>query len=92
MADEKKEEKKEDKKETKEVKEAPKENPVETEESLGGGSKKFFKILLGLIVIAAGVASYQLFGWKYLVILVKQVLGIVLVLIGLIIVALAWGD
>jgi hypothetical protein len=56
--------------------------------------KKYFKVLLGLVLIIAGVCTYAIWGkwWPDLLTLIKGVLGLIIILIGLMFVFIGFSD
>ena len=56
--------------------------------------KKWFKIILGLLLIIAGVCTYATWGkwWPDLLTLIKGALGLVIILIGLMFVFIGFSD
>jgi len=62
-----------------------------TENNLGKSAAKFGKILLGLIVILAGLGLIW-YWWGNFLSVLKGVAGVVIALIGLLIAAIGWSD
>ncbi|MBA3064456.1 hypothetical protein FP803_03385 [Candidatus Woesearchaeota archaeon] len=56
--------------------------------------KKFFKIILGLLLIIAGVCTYVTWykWWPQLWTLIRGVLGLIIILIGLMFVFMGFSD
>jgi len=56
--------------------------------------KKYFKVLLGLLLIIVGVCTYATWykWWPDLLTLIKGVLGLVIILIGLMFVFMGFSD
>ena len=52
---------------------------------------KFGKVLLGLLIIAAGL-FLVLHWWPHFLNVAKGIVGIVIALIGLLVVAIGWAD
>jgi len=78
----------------KKVTEEPKiEEPKAEEEKVDWGAKvvKAGKIILGILIILAGLFLIWLFLPEFLEVL-KGVIGVILILVGLLVIALGWLD
>jgi len=63
----------------------------ETKKSAGELAKKAGKIILGILIVLAGLFLIWAF-WPDFLAVLKGIIGVVLILVGLIVVAIGWTD
>jgi Ca2+/Na+ antiporter len=64
---------------------------VSTKKTLGEKAKKAGKIILGILLILAGIFGI-IWYWSEFLEVLKGVIGVIAILIGIIVVALGWLD